>query len=78
MPKSSSDRSEQAIDEDAEHQLQINIVDRRYALMRRELENALGIIDALDVPDNRKEQMRQITRDKLSRKYFGDEIFSMN
>lgn len=78
MPKSESDRREQTTDETAEHSLKKRKISRKYELMRTELEEALKIIDLLDVPESRREHMRELTRNRLSRKHFGEEIFSMN
>ena len=78
MPKSESDRREQTVDETAEHSLKRKKITRKYELMRAELEEALKIIDLLNVPEARREHMRELTRNRLSRKHFGEEIFSMN
>lgn len=78
MPKSDSDRAEQIADEAAEQKIKISKIDYKYQLMKRELEKTLTIIDTYSVSEEERERMRQVTRDKLSRRYFGDEIFSMN
>lgn len=80
MPKSQSDRAEQTEEEDSEHLNDGKNIDRKYALMTKELNGAIGIIQNLDLPQESKDGLIKLQRERSILKYFGEDaaIFSKN
>lgn len=73
MPKSQSDRAEQAEEEETEHKNELTKVDRKYELMSKELKSAVDMINALDLPQGSKDHLLNHQRLLIQRKHFGEE-----
>lgn len=78
MPKSQSDRGEQAEEEESEHANEDRQIDRKYILMSKELNGAISMINSLDLPQESKENLINLARKRSQLKFFGEDAFSKN
>lgn len=76
MPKSQSDREEQKEEEQSEYEVKSANIKQKYGLMGEEINEALKMINNLDLPEDQKGRLIQYERNRIRRQYFGHEVLN--
>lgn len=78
MPKQKSDREEESEDIIGIHEVEKKKIEHKYDLYALELKKATEMVKDLQVPDEDKERINDLTRKRVTRDYFGTEAFNKN